>query len=475
MAQKVAMNRKTEEILGRLNMVCRFCFVDFYGECDTIEDFDLVIAAYSSYNDNLAWRLGLQVIPPTRYIPPLMLTDHAAWQPRQVEIDRRDLRLSFELVRMFAKKMNANPCVFKRLRILGYRIVTSVIVFVAFVGCDRDPMVRVYDAPKELVSSPPLASPKAAEPMRFLIAVIPEGQSAFFIKGADSPERLDSLSEPLRQIAAGFKLDEDKKPVWSLPEDWKVLPGNEIAMAFLEAPAEETPVRFSVTALTLNQSWDSYLEMNINRWRRQLGLPENSFAEQKPDLVEVKREKASLPAYLLDLSGVASSQSPRMGGGPPPNAPSPVQKTSPPRTPSVSYVTPDGWNDVGASGMREASFKISSEKSDGEVTVVFAGGDRLSNVERWQGQLNPEGAAEVNKASTAQAIENAIKVQSAKGIEGQLYTLLGPEGDAQTAMLAAILPAGQGDSSLFVKLTGSAELAEENRDKLIAFISSLEW
>ena len=73
-------------------------------------------------------------------------------------------------------------------------------------GCDRDPIVRIYDAPKDPIAAPNLAS----EPMRFLIAIIPEGETAFFIKASDQPERLEFLSEPLRQIAAGFKIDEDR-------------------------------------------------------------------------------------------------------------------------------------------------------------------------------------------------------------------------------------------------------------------------
>ena len=59
---------------------------------------------------------------------------------------------------------------------------------IVFFGCDRDPMVRVYDAPKDPVA----ATKTAAEPKRFLIAIIPEGESAFFIKASDKPDRLDS-------------------------------------------------------------------------------------------------------------------------------------------------------------------------------------------------------------------------------------------------------------------------------------------
>jgi len=335
-------------------------------------------------------------------------------------------------------------------------------------------MVRIYDAPKDPVAT----STRAAGPMRFLIAIIPEGKSAFFIKASDQPERLESLFEPLRQIAAGFKLGEDRKPDWELPNDWQVLPGSGITAAVIEAPAEGAPVRFLVTELsmpTAKEDLDGFLENNINRWRGQLGLSENTIAEQRPDLVEVAREDDSLPAYMLDMTGVSSSSQPPMGMGAASAPMPPMSKSKPPKDSPLKYSAPEGWNDQGPSGIRDASFSIGSEASKGEVTVVFAGGDRLPNVERWQGQLNPDGGADVNQASATRAVENATSVQSLKGIEGQLYLLLGPEGDNQPAMLVAILPSGRGESSLFVKLTGSAQLAQENRDKLIAFISSLEW
>ncbi len=372
---------------------------------------------------------------------------------------------------MLQQEIDAAPLSGKPLR-RDYRFrIALILLILGFIGCDRDPLVRIYDVPK----APVAVTKDTTQPKRFLIAIVPEGNTAYFIKASDDPDRLESLTDPLRQIAAGFKLDEDKKPIWSVPEEWKVLPGNEIATAILEAPTDSQPVRFVVTALTFSQDWESYLELNINRWRRQLGLPENSFAEQKADLVEVARDKAVLPAYLLDLLGESSAQPPRMGGGPPPIAPPSVEKTSPPRKAGVTYVAPEGWNDVGASGMREASFKIAKETSKGEVSVIFASGDRLSNVERWLGQLNPSSETSANKEAATKAIENATAIKSAKGVVGQLYSLLGPEGESQTAMLAAVLPMEQGEMSVFVKLTGSAQLAEENRDKLIQFISSLQW
>jgi hypothetical protein len=227
-----------------------------------------------------------------------------------------------------------------------------------------------------------------------------------------------------------------------------------------------------VTELPITQEWESYLEMNVNRWRTQLGLPTRSLEDQKADLVEVDRGDGSRPAYLLDLRGTMLSTAPKSR----PVVSSASQSAGSAERPfDLKYQTPDGWVDNGPSGMRLASFAIDGDEKVGVVTVIIAGGDRLSNVERWQAQLSPDAEPASNQAEAQKAIESALAVKSAKGIEGQLYSLYGPQGDEQPAMLAAILPSGKGESSVFVKLSGQAPIAEKNRDKLIAFISSLEW
>ena len=355
----------------------------------------------------------------------------------------------------------------------------SMVCLTGQVGCDRDPMVRVYDVPKV----PVVASNFESVPKRFVIAIIPDGDRAFFIKASDQPERLESFLESLRQIAADFKIGEDKKPVWKLPEGWQANPGTGIASAILEVSADGAPVQFTVTELpmpTSKEDLDSYLESNINRWRGQLGLPPNSIAEQRPKITEVPRGEGTWPAYLIDLQGISSTRLlPMRKGIETAKSESPKKANLTVESP-LKYVSPVGWMDEGTTSMRAASFSLDGDKSKGEVTVVFASGDRLSNVERWQGQLNPSGEAEFIRISAAKVVENAITIKSASGIEGQLYSLLGPEGESQPAMLAAIFPmdprsTDERKSSVFVKLTASAKIAVENRDKLIAFIESLKW
>jgi len=159
---------------------------------------------------------------------------------------------------------------------------------------------------------------------------------------------------------------------------------------------------------------------------------------------------------------------------------------STPRTESkLKYDLPDGWTDEGARGMRAASFSFEgkrdsdTEPSKGEVTVIFAGGDRLANVVRWQGQMAPDKSKEEQEVVAEKAIGDAIDVTVAGGAAGQLYTLRGSEDPDSPSMLAAILPQSPNSensgSSVFVKLTAPAWLADQHQSRLVQFIQSLKW
>jgi hypothetical protein len=109
------------------------------------------------------------------------------------------------------------------------------------------------------------------------------------------------------------------------------------------------------------------------------------------------------------------------------------------------------------------------------VTVIFAGGDRLANVVRWQGQLSPDKSAADQQAVAEKAISEAIEVSAAGGVKGQLYTLRGGDDPASPSMLAAIIPMENGTSSVFVKLTAPTWLADQHQSRLVQFIESLKW
>ncbi len=216
---------------------------------------------------------------------------------------------------------------------VNHSLLTASLLLFVLLGCDRDPMVRVYDAPKDPIKTPPPRMAQVQGPTRFLIAVVPVGDQVYFLKASDRPEKLDGLEPALKEIATAMKAGESGEIDWGLPEGWLKKPGTgPVVSAVLQSPVESGSVNFTVTQLSgppNPDAWDNYLEVNINRWRGQLSLPPNTIAEQKPDLVKIDREGLE-SAWLVDLRTDDATS--------PPN-PTPQQNTLPSDSPVRFQVT----------------------------------------------------------------------------------------------------------------------------------------
>ena len=94
----------------------------------------------------------------------------------------------------------------------------------------------------------------------------------------------------------------------------------------------------------------------------------------------------------------------------PPPVVAAMPESPPAATAGLTHVTPDGWSDAGASGMRLATLLIGDPADKREVTVIPASGTLEGNVERWQGQLDPDAAAEDRATAVAKAVADAETV-----------------------------------------------------------------
>ena len=138
--------------------------------------------------------------------------------------------------------------------------------------------------------------------------------------------------------------------------------------------------------------------------------------------------------------------------------------------PTLEYDLPDGWTDLGASGMRLATLRTGPDATeDGEVTIIPASGTLESNAARWQEQLTPGGSPE----RVTRAIDEAEKLP-VNGVEGTVLLLLDDAAENQQAILAAMIPLDT-STSLFVKFKGSAAVARSLREPFTAFVRSIRW
>lgn len=148
--------------------------------------------------------------------------------------------------------------------------------------------------------------------------------------------------------------------------------------------------------------------------------------------------------------------------------------------PNLKYEVPPGWTDRGASGMRLATLTIGEPAAGREVTVIPASGTLRSNVERWQKQLT----AEAEPAAVAQAVDRALAAADTVDIAGTKATIVmlsdqleadpAKAGDPAQAILGAMIPL-EDSVALFVKYKGEADVARQEKDRFLQFVSSLRW
>lgn len=354
---------------------------------------------------------------------------------------------------------------------------TCAVLFLIVVlcGCSPEEAIRQYTVPKDASSS---RGSNAGRPQEILAAIVP-GDEAWFFKLMGEPDKVDLYKDDFRRLVGSLSFASDGQPTWKLPEQWREEAGGEFVYRSLLPPSEKD-LKITVSKLAMpadatqidETSWRSYVVANVNRWRGQLQLSPQAWEEMSPDLEPVdKLSKATAPAYFVSLRGKASGGA--MGGMSPssgaPSLPAGAGAVGKRPTGSDIQVTlPEGWREVAPlSIMAIKSFEVDGpDGTKASATFTAAGGDMLSNVARWNGQVKgAEGQVE-------EALEKSEKF-AVNGAPAQVVTLVGSEPDAQAIVAAKIDWSSQ--DALFVKLMGPATLVQKQRQAFGSLVKSLKW
>ena len=395
----------------------------------------------------------------------------------------------------------------------AYRLLFGFCLAVLATGCERPVEVRVYEAPKidtVFVSGPQasLENPSQAGPVqrtpsapvsgprRILGAVIPLESGCYFLKGTDSPERLQPLLADFYSLVTEFAIDPATgKPKMTLPEGWVMNPRNDIAMAEFVSPAASGNIKFTVTVLAMPPAdqWQGYLLSNINRWRGQLKLPDITESTLNDELISVNRPDSLLPGYIFDAIGSGSgamsppgttpsspptppspaTQTPTSESGNVPSSPPPRVDTSEAKKPELKYELPEGWKSAPGTPFRLATFAIASPEGEGEVTVSMAVDNPMGNTMMWYQQISRESDPEKIKTMAESTVSKAEKITATLG-EGVLYTIRDSEQVDAPMLMVASLPSEREELHVFVKLRGPAKLVDAQRGNLMQFVQSLQ-
>lgn len=133
--------------------------------------------------------------------------------------------------------------------------------------------------------------------------------------------------------------------------------------------------------------------------------------------------------------------------------------------PKLKYILPDGWQEKTPTEMRVASFGVSENGKNADVSVIplggMAGGD-LPNVNRWRGQVGLQPLADDDLQRLAEKIEIA-------GQPADLYDVAG------TAQRIVGVIFHRDDATWFFKMTGDADLVEKQKPAFVSFLKSFQF
>jgi hypothetical protein len=139
----------------------------------------------------------------------------------------------------------------------------------------------------------------------------------------------------------------------------------------------------------------------------------------------------------------------------------------------LAWVSPDGWKEEAGMHMRIASFHpIADPNSIDCYIIALAGpaGGLEANLERWLGQLGLQPSDDnVNQLTKSAQIFN-----TKDGLEVKVFdfTTLQTQGNSSDkSMIVAMIPVGQ--TTVFVKMTGSIESVKQNKDNFLNLLRSI--
>lgn len=282
---------------------------------------------------------------------------------------------------------------------------------------------------------------------------------------------------------------------WDLPEGWKVLPRAQ----FRDANFGVTGREHLECYVTVLPGGGGGIAANLNRWRGQMGqeplsgadiaaLPramllgveavkvhiDGTFKGAGAEgggytmiAVAAERSGAVVTAKLVGPSADVQAESPhfdaliaslRPGGAPEQAADAGPAAFDPS---SLKWKAPEGWTPGPAKPMRVVTF-IPSASAGTECWVSVLGGNGgglAPNLARWCSQV---GRATLSKDEVA-----ALPTTDVLGRKGLLVEIEG----SSTAMLAVVCELGS--YSVFVRLTGSREAVQAERERFLEFVRSL--
>jgi hypothetical protein len=139
--------------------------------------------------------------------------------------------------------------------------------------------------------------------------------------------------------------------------------------------------------------------------------------------------------------------------------------------PSLQYTLPAGWEKKSLTPMRVASFGISQDGKQADVSVIPLGGmagTDPANVNRWRGQVGLGPLPDMDVSKLAEKVSVGAE-------PADLYDFAGTarRGNEAERILGVILH--RDDTAWFFKITGEAGLVEQQKPAFITFLKTISF
>ncbi|MEM9352833.1 MAG: hypothetical protein AAGA92_07450 [Planctomycetota bacterium] len=363
------------------------------------------------------------------------------------------------------------------------RLASVLAAIACCVACNGEDAITTYRVERVTAAPPRRESPEAFVQRldHMLVAVFPRESDALFFKLTGKAPVVDEVRQQFGEFIASV---DPAGPSWELPGGWSESKASGLRLATIGIPYDtgsfSGTLECTVTVLPKSGDWEDYLESNIVRWMRQLGLT-SEFTPPPPrkTMLGFAQPIPGSGGSLIELRGVLQQaalpqQPPGQTAGRPATPSGEAREAPPSARADIQYSKPDSWQPGRMSPARKAAFRIpgdvSGSNGDGEVTVtVFpaAPGSPMADVEgnvaRWRGQLG----------DAAQSVEPRVTSGTVSGNEAKIVELIGPaeQPDARSMRVAMVPVAGR---VWFIKLAGTRSLVAAEEANFQAFLDSIQ-
>lgn len=336
-------------------------------------------------------------------------------------------------------------------------------------GCKpQEPIVRYTVTKPELIDPTLTAAapaPAEAKATQMLGVIVPIGMQSWFFKMTGDPAAIEPSRQAFLEFvkAIKFSAGDSPEPTWKLPMGWQDLPPKQFGFATLGFSAGGQPLEITISAA------GGDLLTNLNRWHQQVGLPGISESElpTKTETIQVDGRAGTFVSLLGKAGGRMGGApfAPFAGGAMPPSASPPIAAPSA-GSGDLQYEVPKEWTKAPNDPVSMAAFAAADGDKRVKITISEVGGDLLSNVNRWRGQVSlppitlDELAKSVQKIETLGGVGEFVEATGGGGIT-PAETILGVRATA-------------GGATWFIKLRGDRDLAARERARFEAFVKSVK-